>query len=59
MWPSAASSSASVEPDLSSAGVRVSDTVSTAMRTGMNGRLSSIRGMVRFSIGHATGFVSR
>ena len=42
-WPSATIIAASVSPDLSSAGV--SDTVSTAMRTVMKGRVSSIFGM--------------
>ena len=37
-WPAAAIISARVSPDLSSAAARVSDTVSTAMRTGMKGR---------------------
>ncbi len=40
-WPAAWIISARVAPDLSSASVRVSETVSTAMRTGMNGRLGS------------------
>src|SRR5579859_6048240 len=38
-------SSASVWPDLSSASLRVSETVRTAMLTGRNGRVSSILGM--------------
>src|SRR3546814_18280447 len=46
-WPASEIRAASVSPDLSSAGVRVSDTVSTAMPTGMKGRLSSIRFMSR------------
>src|SRR5262245_26436459 len=44
-WPAARIISASVAPDLSSAISRVSETVSTAMRTGMNGRLGSSLGM--------------
>src|SRR5882672_10659543 len=42
-WPSRTISSARVRPDLSSASVRVSETVRTAMLTGRNGLLSSIR----------------
>ena len=44
-WPAAASICTSVSPDVSSLALRVSDTVSTAMRTGMNGRLGSSLGM--------------
>src|SRR5882724_8646948 len=42
-WPSRRSRSISVWPDLSSASTRVSETVRTAMLTGRNGRLSSVR----------------
>src|SRR3972149_11369265 len=42
-WPAAAISSAKVRPDLSSSRVRVSETVRTAILTGRNGLLSSIR----------------
>src|SRR5471030_2587448 len=42
-WPSRWISSASALPDLSSASVRVSETVRTAIWTGWKGRLSSIR----------------
>src|SRR3984957_16349508 len=38
--------STSASPDVSFAGVRVSETVSTAMLTGMNARLSSMRAMM-------------
>src|SRR5215469_1889304 len=44
-WPALAASSASVAPDLSSASVRVSETVRIAMLTGRKGRVSSIRGI--------------
>src|SRR5262249_47113828 len=44
-WPASVSMRTSASPDLSSAGARVSDTVSTAMRTGMNGREASILGI--------------
>ena len=44
-WPAAAMRAASVSPEVSSAALRVSDTVSTAMLTGMKGRLSSMRAM--------------
>src|SRR5919107_4984743 len=41
--PAAVMRSASVSPDRSSAGVRESDTVRTAIRSGWNARLVSIR----------------
>src|SRR5689334_22662237 len=41
LWPASATRAASVSPDLSSASVRVSDTVSTAIPTGMKERVSS------------------
>src|SRR3954447_6200972 len=41
-WPSAVSRSTSVLPDLSSASIRVSETVRTAILTARNGRDSSI-----------------
>ena len=44
-WPAAWIICASVSPDLSSPVPRVSDTVRTAMRTGMKGRDSSILGI--------------
>ena len=40
--PASAMRAASVSPDLSSASVRVSETVSTAMRTGMKERFGSM-----------------
>src|SRR5215813_8090527 len=43
--PALAASSTSVAPDLSSASVRVSETVRIAMLTGRKGRVSSIRGI--------------
>src|SRR6185437_7685486 len=45
LWPSRTIMSARLRPDLSSASVRVSETVRTAMFTGRNGRDSSIFGM--------------
>src|SRR5579872_7305463 len=48
--PPARISSISVEPDLSSASVRVSETVRTAMLTGRKGRDSSIRGIAAIRI---------
>src|SRR5689334_16679742 len=44
-WPALLASSTSVAPDLSSASVRVSETVRIATLTGRKGRLSSIRGI--------------
>src|SRR5258707_11403954 len=48
--PAAAISSASVLPERSSASLRVSETVSTAMLTARNGRDSSSRGMAEHLI---------
>src|SRR6185437_15651477 len=45
LWPSRTIMSARLRPDLSSASVRVSETVRTAILTGRNGRDSSIFGM--------------
>ncbi len=45
-WPALTIRSANASPEVSFAAVRVSDTVSTAIFTGMNGRLSSIRAMM-------------
>src|SRR3546814_4446353 len=42
MWPASTSRWASVSPERSSCSCRVSDTVSTAIRTGLNGSCSSI-----------------
>ena len=47
VWPAFSMRSASVAPDLSSASSRVSDTVSTAILSGMNGRVSSMPGIPR------------
>src|SRR3569832_441193 len=44
-WPASAMRAARVSPDLSSAKVRVSDTVMIAMRTGTKAMLSSIPGI--------------
>ena len=45
LWPAAVSRSASVVPDLSSASERVSETVSTAMLSGMNVFVSPMEDM--------------
>src|SRR5207302_2586902 len=44
-WPALVARSASVAPDLSSASLRVSETVRIAMLTERKGRASSIRGI--------------
>src|SRR5216110_325469 len=44
-WPALVASSMRVWPDLSSASLRVSETVRIAMLTGTKGRVSSMRGI--------------
>src|SRR5512138_3652410 len=60
LWPSRVIISASRSPDLSSAAVRVSEMVRTAMLTGRKGSVSSIRAMERdLGAGSVQGFVAR
>src|SRR3546814_12646251 len=60
LWPARVIISTRRSPDLSSAGVRVSEMVRTAMLTGRKGSFSSIRAIQRdLGTGSVQGFVAR